>query len=61
MGVEPKPVFDSLFGKFPDYPKDYPKSHVNPSIINRVIKVFGFNFLFSLSNFFGMMQTDHAD
>jgi hypothetical protein len=61
MGAHPKLVFDSLFGDFPDYPMDYPKSHVNPSIINRVIKVFGFYFLLSLSNFLGVMQPDHAD
>jgi len=59
MDVLPKLGFDSLLGNFPAYPEACSKSHVNPSIINRVINVFGFNFLLSLSNFFCVMQPDH--
>ena len=49
------------FHRLPTYPEACSKSHVNPSIINQVINVFGFNFLLSLSNFFCVMQPDHSD
>ena len=45
MDVVPKLGFDSLLGNIPVYPEACSKSRVNPFIINRVISVFGFNFL----------------
>ena len=54
-------VLTISLGKFPAYPEDYLKSHVNPFIINWVINVLRYNVLISLNNFPGVMQPDHAD
>ena len=54
-------VLTISLGKFPAYPEDYLKSHVNSFIINWYINVLRYTVLISLNNFPGVMQPDHAD